>query len=140
MTRINTNIRPEELCDQHLIAEGCKEIIRIPTHVLKHGIAKNVPCEFKLGSGHVSFFTNKLKYLHRRYNALHREIIRRGYKAKNFEFLWLDNIQTLSSIGAYQDWEETEEARKLLIERINQRIITMNRVTYTQTQKPEWTK
>jgi len=80
MTRISSSIKPIELCDKMLIAEH-REIIRIP-NTIKSGKAKvdlsTIPLDFKLGSGHVIFFYNKLKYLHNRYLQLYKECIDRG--------------------------------------------------------------
>ena len=59
MTRINT-VPPQELCDKHLMAE-IREITRIP-NTIKSGKARieGIPPDFRLGSGHVNFFTTKL--------------------------------------------------------------------------------
>ncbi len=59
MTRINL-VPPEELCDQHLLAEH-RELTRIPNAVAKGKYhLKGQPAEYKLGEGHVRFFFNKL--------------------------------------------------------------------------------
>ena len=58
MTRINL-VPPEELCDQHLLAEH-RELTRIPNAVAKGKYhLKGQPAEYKLGEGHVRFFFNK---------------------------------------------------------------------------------
>ena len=79
MTRINADIDPYYLCDQHLIAEY-REIVRIPNCVRKD-IYKNstreLPKHFKLGSGHVLYFYNKIKFLHKRFNKLRNEMRKR---------------------------------------------------------------
>lgn len=68
MTRINCGIPPKQLVDKHLIAEH-HEIVRIPNAVKKQGknLKMDLPETFRLGTGHVRFFYNKLKYLHNRY-------------------------------------------------------------------------
>ena len=72
MTRINL-VPPEELCDQHLLAEH-RELTRIPNAVAKGKYhLKGQPAEYKLGEGHVRFFFNKLAFLKKRYDALHTE-------------------------------------------------------------------
>lgn len=54
MTRINL-VPPEELCDQHLLAEH-RELTRIPNAVAKGKYhLKGQPAEYKLGEGHVRF-------------------------------------------------------------------------------------
>ena len=65
MTRINL-VPPEELCDQHLLAEH-RELTRIPNAVAKGKYhLKGQPAEYKLGEGHVRFFFNKLAFLKKR--------------------------------------------------------------------------
>ena len=57
MTRINL-VPPEELCDQHLLAEH-RELTRIPNAVAKGKFhLKGQPTEYKLGEGHVRFLLN----------------------------------------------------------------------------------
>ena len=67
MTRINSGVDPKELSDKHLIAEH-REIKRIPNKVKsgKYDITDQ-PKFFKMGTGHVKFFYDKLKYLYDRY-------------------------------------------------------------------------
>lgn len=83
MTRINL-VPVEELHNKHLAGEY-KEITRV------FGLARNaqfevlrgkrkLPHEFVLGTGHVSFFFDKLKFIADRYEALTKEMQRRGYK------------------------------------------------------------
>ena len=80
MTRINV-IPPEELCDQHLLAEH-REIVRIP-NMLRAGLLcdsyVDAPAHYVLGEGHVKFFVSKLAYLCERYVALHQECRYRGF-------------------------------------------------------------
>ena len=60
MTRINIGVSPNELIGKHLLAEH-REIKRIP-NCIKKGRYKmiGIPDKFKLGTGHVKFFYNKL--------------------------------------------------------------------------------
>ena len=54
MTRINL-VPPEELCDQHLLAEH-RELTRIPNAVAKGKYhLKGQPAEYKLGEGMCAF-------------------------------------------------------------------------------------
>ena len=127
MTRISSSIEPIELCDKMLIAEH-REIIRIP-NTIKSGKAKvdlsTIPLDFKLGSGHVIFFYNKLKYLHNRYLQLYKECIDRGFNIQDYSNCFLDLPTNL-----YKDWEETEETRRIVKERINKRLSTMKIIKY----------
>ena len=89
MTRINVGIQPVELTDQHLIAEH-REIKRIPNCVAKGKYnMEGIPDKFKLGTGHVKFFYNKLLYLKFRYakppieepkNYIHKGIAKRSFE------------------------------------------------------------
>jgi hypothetical protein len=116
MTRINVGIPPAKLTRQHLIAEH-RELVRIP-NAIKSGraVVKGIPEQFKLGSGHVKFFYNKLKYLHKRYDALYKECIRRGYKMTYFG----DSFKELPQI-LYNDYIPTQKDIEIITERINSR-------------------
>lgn len=88
MTRINIGIPPKELSNKHLIAEH-RELKRIPNVVAKGRYnLNNVPQEFTLGKGHVSFFYDKLGYLKERYIDLYNECIARGFKVQSYLPSW----------------------------------------------------
>ena len=68
MTRINL-INPGELSDQHLVAEY-REIFMVGSSLQRSMKSKswsktinNIPKNFTLNKGHVTFFYNKGKYL-----------------------------------------------------------------------------
>lgn len=90
MTRINL-VPVQELADQHLMAEY-RELPRVFGAVRKHVQAGKRITDFKisptyiLGTGHVTFFYNKLLYLQKRHVELVNECIRRGIKITNTEF------------------------------------------------------
>ena len=91
MTRINVGIPPAELVNQHLIAEH-REIKRIPNCIAKGRYNMDgIPDRFKLGTGHVKFFYNKLLYLKNRYTSLYNECIKRGFNVQNYIGAW-DNV------------------------------------------------
>lgn len=117
MTRINVGIPPQNLTRQHLLAEH-RELKRIP-NMVRTGRAKvdNVPDQFKLGLGHVTFFYNKLGYLLNRYRELYYECIRRGYNVTNYESAW-DGI----SDNLMGDYTPTKNDRNIVQQRINQRL------------------
>ena len=127
MTRISAGVKPSELCDKMLLAEH-REIIRIP-NTIKSGKAKinldKIPGKFKLGQGHVIFFYDKLKYLHNRYLNLHNECIKRGFNVQDFNGSFKNAPQYL-----YNDWSEDLNARKIVSERINTRLQTMQSIRY----------
>jgi hypothetical protein len=115
MTRINSGILPNELPGKLLLAEH-REIIRIPNCINSgRAIIKDLPSVFTLGKGHVKFFYSKLEYLRKRYILLYEECLKRGYNVTDMSGSFIYRQ------GLYNDWEETEEARALLIERITSR-------------------
>ena len=120
MTRINTGVNPTELSRQHLIAEH-REIKRIPNQIKVGKLFKSrdyskIPDVFKLGSGHVMFFADKLKYLHKRYKLILGECRARGYNMTDYNDAW-DGVPN----ELYNDWNETPESRSLIQERILER-------------------
>lgn len=117
MTRINVGLLPSELTDKHLIAEH-REIKRIP-NCIKKGRYKldGIPEEFKLGTGHVKFFYNKLKYLHNRYDSLYMECIKRGFKVTDYN----EAFEELP-IELYNDYQSTDVDRKLVLDRIAEKL------------------
>lgn len=126
MTRINL-VHPIELTDQHLIAEYreirllCANLQR--TLKSRHGFVKSKqPNQFTLNKGHVYFFYNKGKYLHRRFNQIKNEMVRRGFVPNNnFPVdVWPKHL--------YNDWEPNERDKNIVRDRIRLRI----------SQKPNW--
>lgn len=117
MTRINASIRPAELNNAMLFAEY-REIKRIP-NMIKSGkaVVKNIPKTFKLQSQHVVFFYDKILYLSKRSDELYKECLKRGINVEDYSESYKDIPPHL-----FNDWQETEEARELLKERINQRL------------------
>ena len=114
MTRINVGIPPAELVNQHLIAEH-REIKRIPNCVAKGRYNMDgIPDRFKLGTGHVKFFYNKLLYLKSRYIKLYEECISRGFNVQNYINAW-DNVPN----ELMNDYQPTEVDRDIIKERIN---------------------
>jgi len=128
MTRINL-IPPVELYDQHLIAEY-KEILQLCGSLRKTLGSKKgfdpskIPSNFTLNTGHVYFFYNKGLYLHKRFDLVKTEVIRRGFNAdKEFpKDIW--------PVELYNDWQPDDEAFRIIRERINSKIAM----------KPDWYK
>jgi hypothetical protein len=133
MTRINAHIPPQDLCDQHLLAEY-REILRVITLSLRKAdkkgkeMLKEVPSEFKLGGGHVTFFYDKLKYIHLRFESIRQELIKRKFEV-SFDF---DDSKLKDYAWLYHDWEYDEKARNLIIERIYERSLTMKRISFSK--------
>ncbi len=131
MTRVNGHIQPEHLCDEHLLAEY-HEILRINDwaayRARKQGLdlLNNIQKTFTLGKGHVTFFYDKLKYIHLRFENLKGELLRRNVNVKVVyesgvieEFPWL-----------YNDWPYDVRANEILVDRILERASNMKKVTY----------
>ena len=122
MTRINTGIKPSLLCNQHLLAEH-REIKRIPNQISKGKFTLNgIPSEFKLGSGHVKFFYDKLLYLKKRYEDLYSECLNRNLNVTYYGDAWNNLPKELMN-----DYQPTERDRLILVERINERLTKMNK-------------
>lgn len=123
MTRINL-VPPQELCDQHLLAEH-RELTRIPNAVAKGKFSlKGQPSDYKLGEGHVRFFFNKLGFLKKRYDLLHAECKARGF---NVQYFWQNELPTNPNL--WLDYEPTEQALKANRERIAERMPAKARFT-----------
>lgn len=127
MTRINATIPPAALCDQHLVAEY-KEILRTNALATKKPLdVKRIPSSFTLGTGHVLFFYDKLKYIHHRFESLRNELLQRGYIAN----ITYDGAKIQSEYPhLYNDWSGTDEANDLVIDRIYERALTMKKITW----------
>lgn len=126
MTRINL-VDPSELMDQHLIAEYreirllCANLTR--TLNSKSGYdPKKKPSQFTLNSGHVYWFYDKGEYLHKRFNALKEEMVKRGFDPQNPfpKEVWPNHL--------YNDWTPSESDKNIVRERIKLRI----------SQRPGW--
>ena len=130
MTRISAGIRAKELCDAHVIKERI-EVLRVPNNI-KNGIAvinfNKIPKEFKLGTGHVKFFENKLKYVFNRYNELTEEVKRRGFVVTDYSSAFDDLPKEL-----WNDYVEQPNDRVIVRERIIERLNTMKNIKYYST-------
>lgn len=114
MTRINSNICPTRLIDQHLLAEY-NEITRLTT--INFSKTHKIPESFRLGTGHVKFFYDKQKFLHKRYLSLREELISRGFKlSTNHEERWLEIEK--SHPAFYNDYQFIKEESELSMIRI----------------------
>ena len=133
MTRINATVPPKSLCDQHLNAEY-REIVRTVSlarnKFIKLGsiekLRSEIPQRFTLGSGHVSFFYDKLKYIRDRFDALRQEMIDRGMVPT----MTMENESFNGVLQLYNDWPGTLEANQLIIDRIYERAKGMKRITF----------
>jgi hypothetical protein len=119
MTRINCGIPPAELVDKHLMAEH-REIKRVPNCISKGKYnLEGQPKEFTLGTGHVKFFYDKLLYLKKRYEELYQECVKRGFRVTYYGSAWENVPKELMN-----DYKPTERDKKLIRERISERLGT----------------
>lgn len=130
MTRINLTL-VETLADQHLMAEY-RELPRVFGAVRKHHLNGkstkhfNISPVFLLGSGHVTFFYDKLEFLRLRQIALINECLKRGFNIKD------TTIQDISDIPSEwrNDYTPTDNAIALSQARLDEKIAI----------KPSWYK
>jgi deoxyribonuclease (pyrimidine dimer) len=133
MTRINI-ISPSELTDQHLVAEY-REIEMVPAALERslrtksvYDILRNIPSEFTLNKGHVSFFYNKMAYLRERFELIVNEMNERGMNPSD------ERVDRVAERFAKQhalfqnNWTPTIRDASIIRERIEYRI----------SQKPSW--
>lgn len=128
MTRINV-IPVNELNGPMLISEY-REMPRIIKNLEKSLNRKSkpfsmdeIPSEYKLGSGHVKFFFDKMKFLEKRYSELIMEMISRGYKPTYTD----PTIFAKCDKKWYNDYTPTKEALKINRERIKERLSEFRR-------------
>lgn len=132
MTRINSNIDPIYLTDQHLMAEYRElpmvyaSLNRSRRTIEDKKIISTIPKNFTLNTGHVKFFYNKLLFLENRYNRLIKELKKRNYN--------LDSNRTydLSIFPScyLNHWEALPEDNLIIKKRIYEKILM----------KPNWYK
>lgn len=129
MTRINI-VPTKELADQHLVAEY-RELFMVGSALARTLKSPNrdkslssIPEKFTLNTGHVKFFYNKGRYLHKRYDELVEEMKRRGMNPDPERVFkrdqWPDEL--------YQDWEPDDQELAIVRQRIQERIDA----------KPDW--
>ena len=129
MTRINL-VDPSELSDQHLVAEY-REIFMVGSSLQRSLKSKNwektlanIPVKYTLNKGHVTFFYNKGKYLHKRYKLLIKEMKNRGMNPDSERKFkteqWPDEL--------FNDWKPEPDDYKVIRARIKEKI----------EMKPDW--
>lgn len=122
MTRVNI-VCPTELNNKMLVAEA-HEITRVFALARKAQFdivkgKRKLPQEYTMGTGHVLFFYDKLKFIADRYESLVAEMQHRGYKPNP-----ISRKDLLDKIDArlYNDYIPTQEAIAINRERINLRL------------------
>lgn len=133
MTRVNI-IPVQELTDQHLFAEY-REITRLFALVKQacdkypiNTVLKKVVPTYRLSTGHVVFFYDKLDFIERRYFELKDEVLKRG-----FNITLKDDITEFRQIidkRFYNDFTPNKNDMTINIERLIEKINA----------KPNWYK
>ena len=123
MTRINVGIDPRELPRAALLAEH-REMKRIPNKLKAGTLHKKRIEKFCLGTGHMHFFTTRLRYLYRRYVAVYHECKSRRYNVQNFR----SAFSKIATAKDQEDYQPTASDRKLLLARLQERGHTLVRV------------
>lgn len=133
MTRINV-IDVNLLTDQHLFAEY-REITRIFALVKQAcekyptaDILKKIPPNYRMGTGHVLFFYDKLEFIEKRYFQLRDEVLKRGFKVRLKDDIVA--FRTLIEPRFYQDFYPNPTDKAVNIERLLEKIQA----------KPNWYK
>ena len=132
MTRVNL-VPPKELMDQHLLAEW-RELKMVPASLRRSlrgysidEILRRIPPKFTLGRGHVTFFYDKLLYLHRRYDYLVKELI-----ARNF------NLEYTGDFHKFTEDLPDEFSNTLWIPNSVDIEVSRNRIKEKIALKPDW--
>lgn len=119
MTRINV-VPVTELSQKHLIAEY-REIVRVFALARKSQFEmhkKQQPACYTLGTGHVLFFYDKLKFISNRYDELCQEMIFRGYQCNRIA---KEDLHKDIESFMFHDYVPTQEALSINRQRIKER-------------------
>ena len=114
MVRINL-IDPKKLTDQHLIAEY-NEILMLIGHTKKFPKIHNQPKEYCLGTGHINFFKDKIKYLKNRHEIIKKEMQKRNFKTN--KEINLDEFEKEQK----KNWKPKIKDKEIIKKRITSKI------------------
>lgn len=135
MTRINVGIPPQELCDQHLLAEY-RELPRMVAFAQAraaryHGTGPVPPVT--LGTGHMTSLLPAGAYLASRHQQIREEMHRRQMTVEFSQCPFADRYPFMG------DLEVSQETVQALRQRIQSRLRTMKRIpTWTNRRPPLW--
>lgn len=139
MTRINL-VHVRELSDQHLMAEY-RELPRVFSAVRKHTQDGKKLSSFKinstyiLGTGHVTFFYDKLWFLKRRHEDLVYECLRRGINITNTAINYICDLPAEFCKDYVPSEDEINISRDRIIEKLTMKPLWYK---YTSTEKPQY--
>lgn len=125
MTRINT-IPPSLLMDQHLMAEY-RELPMVNASLArtirsKRGLRmENIPSQYTLNSGHVTFHYDKGLYLFNRFQLIVDELAKRGYNISPENRIIDWSVFKLQP-NLWNDWQPNSQDHAVNVQRIVERI------------------
>ncbi len=114
MVRVNI-INPENLSDQHLIAEY-NEILMLISYVKRYPDLDGIPGKFCLGKGHMKFFKDKIKYIKSRHEKIKKEMKNRGFLQR--KAINLSGIKN----NLINDWKPDEADKSVIRKRLIEKI------------------
>ena len=118
MTRINL-VDPSTLHSKHLLAEyrELPRVFKLVEAAENRRADVRIPSEYVLGTGHVTFFYNKLTFLARRFHAIVLECQARGFNIAHTQ------VPTVCVCNSWwQDYSPTPQAIALNAARIKDRM------------------
>ena len=136
MTRINT-IDPALLTNEWLIAEW-RELPRISNELEKHPLRfkpEAIPLTYRLGSGHVTFFRDKLLYLAKRHREIKRELRKRKIRHNRRINVQLWRLTEEVRSLACNDWQPCQDDHLLNIMRLCDRFDARKKAYHYHDQK-----
>ena len=132
MTRINSDLDPYTLKDQHAFSEY-REIPMVIASLRrslrtksKSEVLNSIPKNFTLNKGHDLHFYDKLLFIEKRYNKLIIELQKRNYNLDPNRKLNFEGIP----IEFFNDWQSTAIDDSIVKQRIEEKI----------KMKPNWYK
>lgn len=114
MTRINT-VSPALLTSKHLQAEYF-ELPRVITALEKNPDLSNLPTTYRMGTGHVRFFYDKLDYIIERLYWITDELMARGTVVDQEKFSSV--IERALSFGHRSRYQPSLEDEQVNLERL----------------------
>ena len=128
MVRINI-IDVKLLSDQHLRAEWTEIQMLLKSLYNKlqkksiDEICSTIPESYRLGTGHMKFFENKLTYLFIRMSAVHNELARRKFAVdSNLYYNYYTMFTPYKNTKLFGTWFPDTNDYKIIIERISSRL------------------
>jgi len=113
MVRINL-LNPKFLSDQHLIAEYNEILILVGQSQKFPKTKTEIPTEYCLGKGHITFFKNKFRYLEERFEEIKIEMKKRNFNPqKNFP------KHDFPSTNWFPEEKDKKKIKKRILEKIS---------------------